>query len=493
MNLLEKINFEGELLKIKRESSDIPGVSEIVEGYLSSYMDHNPVTVAKSFMESTKNVAYDPNIKEIRESIVNTYQENTFIYELKSVKYDIESMRSPFYKSIITQIDKILENENNDEVKTAIKQDLAIHSYIPQIRGLVEYANKYDKELNSTADHYAKTVYSPVHETAKGNTIFNSLGVNFSISEGNQLVEAPIVQDKLYNDLVEAVNTFEFFDTKIQYYTKDKKVLLSENEEGTLKLEVDGNEVAIDENLRRNLLTSRVFDANSLRQLDLLQRVIENYSNIVRLDNVKQLHMRNFQNKKLNVLTLENSFAIHKMDTETRTNQIDVFETANEAISDVKAFIGYDLSESLRDHLKVEQSQLESLKEKRSNIIEKIEFLKEEKSKLTSDETIAESEAIKKANELIEGELTAHTNELEKITSKISKISEKKTDFTDQGFVEGIIKKDPPSSLKDISKGDDIWIFAEDYTTSGAKDDIIIKLNNGKELRVKKELVAPTS
>jgi UDP-glucuronate 4-epimerase len=89
------------------------------------------------------------------------------------------------------------------------------------------------------------------------------------------------------------------------------------------------------------------------------------------------------------------------MDTETITNQIDVFETANEAISDVKAFIGYDLSESLRDHLKVEQSQLESLKEKRSNIIEKIEFLKEEKSKLTSDETIAESEAIKKANELM--------------------------------------------------------------------------------------------
>lgn len=493
MNLLEKINFEGKLLKIKRESSDIPGVKEIVEGYLSSYMDHNPITVAKSFMESTKNVAYEPNVKEIRESIVKEYSDFRFIYELNSVQYDIKRMNSPFYSAISATIDKILESEDDNEVKTAIKQDLSKHSYISQIKNLVEFANQYDRELNSTADHYAETVYSPVHVTERGNTIFNSLGVNFAISEDNNLVEAPIVQNRLYNDLVEAVNTFKFTDNEIKYYNKDNKLSLTENE-GELKLEVNGKEIAIDENLRTSLLTQRVFDANSFRQLDLLEKVIENYSNIVRLDNVKQLHMRNFENKKLNVLTLENSFAIHKMDTHTRLNKIDIFETANEAIADVKEFIGYDLSESLKDHLQVEKSELENLKEKRANLIDKIEFLKEEKEKLSSDESIAESEAIIKANELIANELKAHTNELEKVTSKISKLTEKKSDYTDQGFVEGIVKKNPPSNLKrDISKGDDIWIFAEDYTTSGSKDDIIVKLENGKELKVKKELVAPTS
>lgn len=493
MNLLDKINFEGELLKLRKESSDVPGVSEIVEGFLRSYSGHNPLVVAKTFMSSTEKVSYEPKVAALRESIQNEYKENMFGYELSSAYFEIKKMNSPFYESVLEQIGNVLKSESDAEIKTGIKQDLAAHSYIPHVRSLVEFANRYDKELNSTADHYSKPVYSPIYETEKGNIIFNILGTNVCLNEaGDSIIGVEKVEDTVYNTLLEAINTFTFKDNQVEYYNKDAKIVVTENE-GKIVLSVNDSPVDLNENWKQHLLMTKAFDVASMKQLNLLEAVINNFGKVVRLDNVKQLHLRHFDNKKVNVLTLENTVAVHKIDTHVKLNKIDVYETANEAIVAVKDFMGYDLSESLKDYLQVEKGKAVLLKEKRAELIERIEFLKGQKTELENS-GLTENEGVRAALEHVTNEMNLHTKELEKVTNKLDKVTEKKSNFVDQGFIEGIVKGNPPSSLKKhITKGDEIYIFAEDYTTSGAKDDIIIKLENGKEIKVKKELVSPLS
>ena len=225
MNLLDKINFEGELLKLRRNSKDVAGLSEIADGFLRTYEAHEPLQVAKAFVTQTAKFEFEPSVKELREAILNEYKENTFRLELQAVKNGIEAMNSPFYRSVLECIEGILTKTSEKDVKAGIKQTLSRHSFIPQVQSLVEYVNKVDKELNSTAAHYAKTVYSPVLEK-DGVYYFNALGVNYAITE-DEIKVAGKIEDPTYNALVEAVNTFEITEDAVVHYSNDNRVEIS--------------------------------------------------------------------------------------------------------------------------------------------------------------------------------------------------------------------------------------------------------------------------
>ena len=491
MNLLDKINFEGELLKLKRNASGIAGLSEIADGFLRTYESNEPLSVAKAFVSQTAKFEFEPSVKVLRESILNEYKDNTFRLELQAVKNNVEDLNSPFYKSVLECMEEILSKETEKDIKSGIKQKLSSHSFIPQIKSLVEYVNKVDQEINNSASHYAKTVYSPVIEK-EGAFYFNALGVNYAVTE-NEIRVVSMPDDATYAKLVEAVNTFEITDDAITHYSNDNKIEVSLDENNEVQLKVQGKKIEINENLNQHLVTTRVFDAKSIDKMKMLRLVIDNYNSIVRLDNVKQLHMRNQNDKKINVLTLENKIGVHKLNYVSNQSYMNIHEFAHTAIEDVKDFMGYDLSESLVDYLKADLSKVEEFKKERINILEKVEFLKEKKSEL-EDSGLLENTEVQEALELVSSELGLHIKKLKEISEKIAQFSEKKTSMEDEGYIEGIVKGNVPSKFKkEVEKGDTVYIYAEDYTTSGASDDIKVKTEQGSPMLLPKKSVAPTN
>ena len=96
-----------------------------------------------------------------------------------------------------------------------------------------------------------------------------------------------------------------------------------------------------------------------------------------------------------------------------KTNNFIKAENATKAVEIVKEFINYDISSSVQDLLEEDVKKTVIVESRKNEILDKINFLKEQKSVLAKEDV--KNEYIVEANKLI-------TEEIEKLQSDFNSI-----------------------------------------------------------------------
>jgi hypothetical protein len=101
---------------------------------------------------------------------------------------------------------------------------------------------------------------------------------------------------------------------------------------------------------------------------------------------------------------------LNKINTSMKINEFSKIESATKAVEIVKEFVGYDISSSVEDLLSEDIKTIRIIESKKNELLDKITFLKEQKSDLSKQDTT--NEYITGANKLITEEIEKYQREL---------------------------------------------------------------------------------
>lgn len=253
-----------------------------------------------------------------------------------------------------------------------------------QVIALMESENYVEtKELNNTIvennNFSMVTLFSPVITDEKSAT-FNLYGKNYNISEG-KLLETT-VSDQRYNNVVEGLNLMYYNDkdNTLEYFGVNGKILEYKlNEERICIGDKDLTDMSsID--LRDYLNISGLFNASTIQNVGTLVKMFESRDMIAKLDNCVNLHSNIDASLFLTLISVEEGFYINTCNSVI--NEMKFFKSATLAKNYILENTGYDATNILVEALKAEGDRNAAILEERANIQDRIDFLKEKRGEV---------------------------------------------------------------------------------------------------------------
>jgi hypothetical protein len=152
--------------------------------------------------------------------------------------------------------------------------------------------------------------------------------------------------------------------------------------------------------------------------------VAKNAEEIVDIDFGKKIRSKVYENVEVNIFKTDNAIYVQTVNPAMRLNKM--YEAnATQAISIIKDFIKYDISESLTEFLEGEQAFLSVMKNDKNEIVKNIEILEGELRKLDvvkeSNPLLANSQELIALEESIENEIDNLKDRWNEINVEISR------------------------------------------------------------------------
>jgi hypothetical protein len=198
-------------------------------------------------------------------------------------------------------------------------------------------------------------------------------------------------------------------------FYKGKHIYEINLNEGNKTVTLDGRELLFKESAQlKNLLMSTAhFGINEMHTMDMVVAAYENADKFVELDFVQSIMPRNARGVIANIMRIGENVYLNKINTSMNINEFSKIENATKAVAIVKEFVGYDISNSVEDLLAEDVKTIRVVESKKNDLLDKISFLKEQKSLLSTHNMANES--IAGANKLI-------TEEIEKFQKEFNSI-----------------------------------------------------------------------
>jgi hypothetical protein len=195
-------------------------------------------------------------------------------------------------------------------------------------------------------------------------------------------------------------------------FYKGKHVYEINLNEGKKTVTLDGRELLFGESAQlKNLLMSTAhFGINEMQTMDMVVAAYENADKFVELDFVQSIMPRNARGVVANIMRIGENVYLNKINTSMKINEFSKIESATKAVEIVKEFVGYDISSSVEDLLSEDIKTIRIIESKKNELLDKITFLKEQKSDLSKQDTT--NEYITGANKLITEEIEKYQREL---------------------------------------------------------------------------------
>ena len=299
-------------------------------------------------------------------------------------------------------------------------------------------------------------------------------------------IEETTVNDFRYLTILDALSMAKVQENAITFYGQNDSFLEYSLTEGTLKLgEIDLTESNVSE-LRNAMISTKFYDARNINQVDKICIMFENIDMLTEMDQALALTSNEWLGLYLTLIAVEEGVWVNKVNTGMKLNEMKFFESASDALSETKDFIGYDASTYLSERLQSEGNAKAIAEELRSTLNSQISTLEEKRNDvLAAVKEYGECEELSEALSIIENEISS----LEQKVQATYTISEKKTlqQYLDDGYVESKLEKDINPRFK---KGMQIMINAEEYASLGDNDliDVINPKNDDNVLVPKKDL-----
>tara|TARA_B100000497_G_scaffold84082_1_gene93721 strand:- start:38 stop:1300 length:1263 start_codon:yes stop_codon:yes gene_type:complete len=400
--LIEKIDLLGRLKDLQENLDENHGSYRLVKKYtdlLETYKDYAKLDLNKmirefnayNWMDSFSNF-----ITEFYKEVNSTESRITLALESAIANLKYKNRSNSFTKSIELLSD-ILENEKFDI--SDLYKVLESHLWIPEIKSIILTAEDANKSVTKVSENAnASTPYSPVFED-NGSYTFNLNGKWYSMNESEltQLDKKSSSIEKMYLDVI---SKFKVVEGVFTMFHKKNKIEVSINEDSN-ELRVNGTLVEGD--INTYLMSTGTFRVDELHLSHLVEFAAKNVNNIVELDFVSSLQSKNHRGVTANVIKVEESLYLNKVNEAMMENTLEKFDSAKSLVESVNDFVSYDISNFILESIESEKSFEGKIANHKAVYEDRINFLNDQLSELAKleEEIGSDSNEIKEAKKIL--------------------------------------------------------------------------------------------
>jgi len=322
---------------------------------------------------------------------------------LECIALDLKADKSnKYYANAIT---KVLECTQSEKPVTKVLETLASEKWIPLVGKLYEWCEKQEGKINGTNPNFIiESVISPVIAMSNDSYLMNSNGLNLVVNESELLAyTAPVPENfKTLLNLQESAKMSG--DTLVFYPNQKNMVEVKHLNEG---VEVKFNGKVIDKNLiNENLKAANAIDFRNYGVISNIERAINEGNELKEIDFAYRVKSKIYEGLSVTVFKLNENVFVQLTNNAMHQNEINLCESAEEAVKVVKNFIGFDITDSLSEQLTSEKAKEEEKQKQISECQETILFLEGELAKIEKSEIeLGVNESLTAAKEILDEEL----------------------------------------------------------------------------------------
>jgi hypothetical protein len=416
--LSERFNLKGSLKELSEKADSLKtdnslftmnNVKTICEKYVSRlYSQDKSITesqLAANAIAELSQFEWLDFVKESINNITSFLNENYMSFEVDWALKDLQKNNNrSFYAPAISRLQSIKEL-NEKEIRENIKYSFDELSWVPQVKRLVETVNALEGNLSNNTEAIVEKKFSPILEK-DGTVYFYLSGAVYGLNENTITMIDPKTMGALYLTLIAVTENFKFGTGTLTRY-KGKNVISFELNESGTSFKFNGKEIPVKESndIRNFLLANGSVKINETSELEMLVKAYENINSFVELDFVQSVASRTKKGVTANVIRIGENVYVNRINPAMRMNEMVKAESATEAITLVKEHVNYDISSSLVDLLEGEQKIAAELSAKRDALFDKIQFLKEQRSKISVMRNNGNVQVLEEADKLLISEI----------------------------------------------------------------------------------------
>jgi len=377
-----------------------------------------------------------------------------------------------YYQSGLDKLDELRLMTESD-MRQAVTAEVSGMRWIPQLNAIYEHNIKLSKDIDDDANNLVLKRHSYVVEH-EGGLLFALNGSPYYVKE-NTII--PFAQDKvnaLFITLMACEETFRFKSGEMVTSKGENMVSLSlsETKEPIFKFNGKVQEMVDGSALRNFLLTTGKYRMNEQNTVNVIVATYENLAEIKELDFVRSITSRKHNGLQFNVMKMDENLYINKVNTYMGRNTFEMYEKVEDAVKDVQEALNYDISTLVFEKLAAEKQEAAKLEERKSELLDKILFLKEKKEDLSKADQ--ENQSIKEATALV-------NSELDKFQAEFNAIGEAKV--VEAKYKPGTKTKDG-GSINSFSDEEGTYLVSyDDGTTKEFKEGDIVVAENTNEAK----------
>ena len=327
----------------------------------------------------------------------------------------------------------LAENKSSDTLVHGLKS----FGFNPLVRNLVSFLSLYEND-NSSKFHLGfdnnvcniDNLYSPI-TVNESETLFYSSGKFLKIDhESGVLQECNM--DEVPEELADKAQIVSDRDVKIDNNKislnigNNKVEIIFTNE--SKEIYFDGKRInESDLPVAVSVSTNNLLESSN-HKINKAVFIAKNAEDIVDIDFGKKIKSKVYENVEVNIFKTESGIYVQTVNPAMRLNKI--YEAnATQAITIVKDFIKYDISESLTEFLEGEQAFLSVMKNDKNEIIKNVEVLESQLRKLDiakkENPLLAKSDELMALEEGIHDEISSLQDRWNQINLEISRFESK--------------------------------------------------------------------
>ncbi len=390
-----------------------------------------------NFLNDIQPLNWDDTVKAVSSGL--TEKAETLSREIEVSKV-IESIKntgsSAFYSDLNDVLNEWLVSESKSNA--LLVKNISKWSFNPVVRNLINFINVNENTDNrrleiptiAQGESSVSRVFSPVmlgsHKSIfyLGGNVFESNSAD--IKKLTRKEVAGLSRD--YIQLIESFNR--------QYVRVNEEGIFVQLGKSTVRIIEEGEEVSVYLGKRKlkfsdpsglakilGLESATYFGVNETQVVSDIMRLYTNYQNIVELDFAKNISSNVFEGLAINLIKWNNQIYLQRINQGMNENSI-YKVTGNQAVSMVKEFMRYDISEGLTEFLVGENRVKSIMINDRNKVIENISKVEEQINKLetlmSTNPLYSASPEIMSAKKLLENELNVLREKWNQINIEIS-------------------------------------------------------------------------
>jgi hypothetical protein len=392
--------------------------------------------IIEGLLNDLRSFSWENSVAPVLENLTNIFENR---------RREIEVVKA--YESIKNAPGRELFSDATSQMKTWLlaenkSSDTLVHGlksfgFNPLVRNLVSFLSLYEND-NSSKFHLGfdnnvcniDNLYSPI-TVNENETLFYSSGKFLKIDhESGVLQECNM--DEVPEELADKAQIVSDRDVKIDNNKislnigNNKVEIIFTNESKDIYF--DGKRInESDLPVAVSVSTNNLLESSN-HKINKAVFIAKNAEDIVDIDFGKKIKSKVYENVEVNIFKTESGIYVQTVNPAMRLNKI--YEAnATQAITIVKDFIKYDISESLTEFLEGEQAFLSVMKNDKNEIIKNVEVLESQLRKLDiakkENPLLAKSDELMALEEGIHDEISSLQDRWNQINLEISRFESK--------------------------------------------------------------------
>lgn len=340
------------------ESKIISAVSSSVVPERKGVADHfaiQKIAILENICKELNPYSWMKSVSTFIAETEDFMRNNEISILLERIVFDLENDRNAnYYKAAIDTISEAAISENPVYF---ILENTKDQKWIPLVKRLYEYCETKKGSINGTNPNFVVSkIFSPIEFIEeRGSYVFNANGKVFE-TDGDTIMEYAYPTSDKFKSLLAITEKAKFDNGVMRLYPNSTSTLDINFNEEKPKVFIN-NKLVESTSVESHLLVGGYVSYSEKAKIAQIQQAIHEGNNIKELDFGYTVNSRLYESVSVSVFSIGENVYIQKVNKGMNENTLTKAESAEDAISIVKDFMNYDISNSIKHLTEAEEAK----------------------------------------------------------------------------------------------------------------------------------------